>query len=115
MGKLDAGTPEPRIDRTWQPEEIKEVIANMKPALSGPLDILAIFLGIVLLLEVGRRLGRRQFATKPELARTVDGTVDGAVFGLISLLIAFTFSGAALRFETRRSLIVQEANDIRTA
>ena len=33
----------------------------------------------------------------------------------MGLLIAFTFSGAASRFEARRSLIVQETNDIGTA
>jgi hypothetical protein len=37
------------------------------------------------------------------------------VFGLMALLIAFTFSGAATRFDARRAMIVQEANDIGTA
>ena len=41
--------------------------------------------------------------------------LDGAVFALMGLLIAFTFSGAASRFEVRRALIVQETNDIGTA
>lgn len=43
------------------------------------------------------------------------GTVESAIFALRSLLIAFTFSGAALRLDTRRQLIVEEANDIGTA
>jgi hypothetical protein len=43
------------------------------------------------------------------------GTVEGAVFGLLALLVAFTFSGAAARFDTRRQLIVEETNDIGTA
>jgi hypothetical protein len=43
------------------------------------------------------------------------GVVDGAVFALLGLLIAFTFSGAASRFDTRRQLIVEETNDIGTA
>jgi hypothetical protein len=37
------------------------------------------------------------------------------VFGLLGLLIAFTFSGAASRFEDRRNLINSEANAIGTA
>ena len=41
--------------------------------------------------------------------------MDGAVFALLGLLIAFTFSGAAARWETRRQLVVQEANAIGTA
>jgi hypothetical protein len=41
--------------------------------------------------------------------------VEAAVFGLMGLLIAFTFAGAASRYEMRRSLIVDEANAIGTA
>ena len=37
------------------------------------------------------------------------------VFGLLGLLIAFTFSGAATRFDDRRHLVRQEANIIGTA
>jgi hypothetical protein len=33
----------------------------------------------------------------------------------MGLLIAFTFSGAASRFDTRRQLVVEEANAIGTA
>ena len=43
------------------------------------------------------------------------GAVDAAVYGLLGLLIAFTFSGAAARFEARRHLIIEEANAIGTA
>src|SRR5215510_4984847 len=39
----------------------------------------------------------------------------GAVFALLGLLIAFTFSGAASRFDARRQLVVEEANAIGTA
>jgi len=37
------------------------------------------------------------------------------VFALMGLLIAFTFSGAATRFDARRQLVVEEANAIGTA
>lgn len=37
------------------------------------------------------------------------------MFGLLGLLIAFTFQGAASRFDTRRALIVEEANNVSTA
>jgi hypothetical protein len=37
------------------------------------------------------------------------------VFGLLGLLVAFTFSGAATRFDIRRQLIVEETNAIGTA
>jgi hypothetical protein len=37
------------------------------------------------------------------------------VFGLLGLLLAFSFSGAASRFEARRHLVAEEANAIGTA
>ena len=45
----------------------------------------------------------------------VRDAVEGAVFGVMGLLLAFTFSGAASRFDGRRQLIVQETNAIGTA
>jgi hypothetical protein len=50
-----------------------------------------------------------------EGARAGLGAVEGAIFGLMGLLIAFTFSGAASRFDARRALIVEETNAIGTA
>ena len=43
------------------------------------------------------------------------GTLDGAVFGLMGLLVAFTFTGAATRFDARRSLVTEHVNAIGTA
>ena len=65
-------------------------------------------IGILILLEIGRRLGRLGKHDQEEGAGF--GAVEAAVFGLLGLLIAFTFSGAADRFNTRRSLIADEAN-----
>ena len=74
-----------------------------------------LFLGMLLLLEVGRRIGVRRRAKEAEGASAGVGSVEGAVFGLLGLLMAFTFSGAAARFDTRRQLIVEETNAIGTA
>lgn len=74
-----------------------------------------LFLGMLLFQEAGRRLGERRLAADPEGARTGLGGVEGAVFALMGLLIAFSFSGAASRFDVRRQLIVDEANAIGTA
>lgn len=41
--------------------------------------------------------------------------IDAAIFGLMGLLLAFTFSSAAGRFDERRKLVIKEANDIGTA
>jgi hypothetical protein len=74
-----------------------------------------LFVGIVAMLEVGRRLGIRRLASDPAGAQAGTGAVEGAVFALVGLLIAFTFSGAASRFDVRRDLIVVETNAIGTA
>lgn len=84
-------------------------------ALVASLLALGLMLGMLVLLEVGRRMGDRRLANDPDGARAGTGTVEGAVFALLGLLIAFTFSGAASRFDARRDLIVQETNAIGTA
>ena len=62
----------------------------------------ALFFGMLLLLEAGRRLGLREAAKHGGNARSGVGIVDGVVYGLLGLLIGFTFSGAADRFDKRR-------------
>ena len=79
------------------------------------LFVAGLFVGMVLLLELGRRLGQRRQGRDEEGARAGLGAVEGAVFALMGLLVAFTFSGAATRFDSRRQLIVDEANSIGTA
>ena len=68
----------------------------------------ALFAAMLAVVAVGRRL---------RAGRSFSGlsALEGAVFGLMGLLLAFTFGSAAVRFETRRNLIVEEANDIGTA
>ena len=56
-----------------------------------------------------------ELAQDPDGAQKGLGVVSGAVFSLLGLLIAFTFSGAATRFDGRRQLVIQEANIIGTA
>src|SRR5512134_3830379 len=87
----------------------------MNFAPSAALFTLGLFLGMLVLLEIGRRIGVRRMAKDSEGARVGVGAVDGAVFALLGLLIAFTFSGAASRFDARRQLIVEETNNIGTA
>lgn len=70
---------------------------------------------ILIALEAGWRAGRSRAERDPEGVTAGAGAIDGAIFGLMGLLLAFTFSGAATRLDTRRSLIVEEANTIGTA
>jgi hypothetical protein len=75
----------------------------------------ALFVAMMVFYEIGRRVGVARIASDPDGLAHGIGAVDGAVFALLGLLIAFTFSGAASRFEARRALITQEANAIGTA
>jgi hypothetical protein len=77
--------------------------------------MLGLLAGILSLMFLGRHVGVRRLARHGDHAVAGVAAVDGAVFALLGLLLAFTFSGAASRFEARRQLIVQESNDIGTA
>lgn len=76
---------------------------------------IGLFVGINLMMELGRRVGAHRRARIMEGGAAGVGAVEAATFGLMGLLIAFTFQGASARFDKRRELIVQEANNIGTA
>jgi hypothetical protein len=77
--------------------------------------VLGLFAGMLLMLALGQRLGRRSLAQEADIVRSRLTGVETAIFGLMGLMIAFTFSGAAARYELRRQLTVEEANAIGTA
>jgi hypothetical protein len=87
----------------------------MKPPIQAPLFALLLLLGMLVLLEVGRRLGIRRRPRESEGERGNLGAIEGAVFALFGLLMAFSFSGAASRFSEKRMLIAEEVNAIETA
>lgn len=80
----------------------------------GALYSVVLFVVMLWLLHVGHRAGLR---AREQDAGAAAGTnaVDGAVFALLGLMIAFTFSGAASRFDGRRTYITHETNAIGTA
>jgi len=72
------------------------------------------FATMIVFQELGWRYGRRS----PHLAKAKGGgagLMDNAVFGLLGLLIGFTFSGAAARFDHRRELVGNVVNTAGTA
>ena len=81
----------------------------------GLLSTVGVFLGMLVCGEIGRRIGARRLARDPKKLAEGAGAAEAAVFALLGLLIAFTFSGAASRFEDRRHLVTEEANAIGTA
>src|SRR5262245_21549992 len=87
----------------------------MGHAVFSLLVALGVFAGCLGCWELGRRLGARREAKEGESDGPGMGAVEGAVFGLMGLLLAFSFSGAMSRWDTRRAQIVEETNDIGTA
>lgn len=87
----------------------------MNITLFGALFAISLAVGIMVLLEVGRRVGARKIAEEGAAAAKGLGSIEGAIFGLMGLILAFSFSGALSRFDARRQLVVTEANHIGTA
>ncbi len=88
---------------------------GMDNSLNPALFAGSLLIGILLCMEIGRRIGKSRRAGDPHIDEKGISAIEGAVFALLGLLLAFTFSGAASRFDHRRELITQEANAIGTA
>jgi hypothetical protein len=85
----------------------------MMALLSYSLVSTIILFGVLLsMLELGRRLGLRAMQSSAGTSHEGVGAVEAAVFGL---LLAFTFTSAASRFDARREMLVDEANALGTA
>jgi len=88
----------------------------VEPSFSPLIFSLALlFVGMLILLVVGRELGIRRHVEQSAGEREGLGTIEGALFGVFGLLLAFTFSGAAERFAEKRALIAQEVGFVETA
>ena len=77
--------------------------------------LLAFFFGMLACASIGRRIGLARLARDPDGLEKGAQAAEGSMLALLGLLLAFTFSGAAGRIETRKELIVAEANAIGTA
>jgi hypothetical protein len=77
-----------------------------------------IFAALLVLLflatETGFKLGRRARSGIDEHTRSEITMIQAAVLGLLALLLGFTFSMSASRFDTRKQLILEESNAIGT-
>jgi hypothetical protein len=84
-------------------------------ALFAALLSLSLCAGMLLMLEVGRRIAIGRLARDPQGAKTGFGTIEAAVLALLSLLLVFTVNGASSRFDLRRNLVIHETVRIGTA
>lgn len=76
---------------------------------------LCMLAGMLICLEIGRRLGKRSLAKDPQGSVSGASVLQGAVFSLFGLLVGFTFSAAPNRLDDARHDIQKEANAIGTA
>lgn len=87
----------------------------MEPTIPPLLAALGLFIGMLAMLETGRRLGIQRRAQETDTDRTNLGTVESALFAVFGLLMALTFTGASSRYNEKRMLIAEEATAIHTA
>jgi hypothetical protein len=76
---------------------------------------IALLIGLIAGFRVGQWLGYRWHLTHGDDDPKGVTAIEGAIFALMGLLIAFSFYGAAGRFEARRDMIRVEAAAISTA
>jgi hypothetical protein len=65
----------------------------MNVILAGIIFAVVLSAGILVLLEIRRRIGVRQLAEEGESASKGLGAIEGAIFGSLGLILAFSFSG----------------------
>jgi hypothetical protein len=82
-----------------------------------PSELIAVLLFILILFVnwLGFRFRERQAKRNPNEVRDGAGATEGALLGLMALMLAFSFNSASSKFDVRREVIVEEANNIGTA
>ncbi len=73
-----------------------------------------LFLSLLLTLEAGYRLGRRQANSTSAASKEHINGIQSAMLGILALLLGFTFSLALQRYDARSEAVVTEANAIGT-
>lgn len=85
-------------------------------AQSSPLLLFAVvYVGMIASSELGFRVGRWRQARTDEKSYHLEQAVQTASLGLLALLLGFSFSLAASRYDSRNQVIVHEASAISTA
>jgi hypothetical protein len=81
-----------------------------------PLWLLILMFGLALwaALEAGYRFGQWRHVHTPDEQVQQVGAIVASILGLLALVLGFTFSFAASRFEDRRQGVLEEANAIGT-
>jgi len=75
---------------------------------------IALFILLIVFYILGYRMHLRKISRSKD--HTVDdlGAINGMLLGLLALLLAFSFSMSNSRYDTRKELVIEEANNIGT-
>lgn len=74
-----------------------------------------LLVSLLLLIEAGYRIGLRANGSVNDAAASQIYSIQSSILGILALLLAFTFSLALQRYDTRSEAVVNEANAIGTA
>jgi hypothetical protein len=81
--------------------------------IPNTLIILVLFILIILAQWIGFRVKQTVLERSGDV-KDAFGSVEGSLLGLLALLLSFTFSLSASKNESRRQVIIEEANDLGT-
>jgi hypothetical protein len=77
--------------------------------------VVALLLLLPVATEVGYLIGVRKSGRVSAEFRAVAGTTEAALLALVGLLLGFSFVMTTSRYETRKQLVIREANSIGTS
>jgi hypothetical protein len=77
--------------------------------------VVVLFIGIVVLNEIGFRAGCFVQSRTDSEVKSLTGSIQASILGLLALLLGFTFSMSMQRYDNRSMALIDEANAIGTA
>lgn len=83
-------------------------------SIPTPVISAILYVCIIIFYLAGVSLGNYQKKNNPQAKAEGVGPLEGALLGLLALLLSFTFNMSASRYDTRRALLILEANNIST-
>ena len=83
--------------------------------LASPFMVaVVLFLFIIAFYKLGHYFIKSAIKKNSEYITSELGSINGALLALLGLILAFTFGMASSRFDERRELVIEEANNIGT-
>jgi len=82
---------------------------------SSVVIVVILFIAIVVLNEVGFRVGNFVQSRTDSEVKSLTGSIQASILGLLALLLGFTFSMSMQRYDNRSMALIDEANALGTA